>query len=102
MGAVSLLSSLPLEKYSGNYKKTLTPKIMLRTAPGHKRNMKDSQVKLAMSNLYTLNKLSAIDMIETGASITLGADYSYEDKKKILKKSNYLLVRFLMLQVEIN
>ena len=88
MGAVSLLSSLPLEKQSENYTKTLTPKLMLRTAPGHMRNMSDSGLKLAMSNLYSLNKLSALDVIETGTSLTLGTDYSYEDKKKDFEKFN--------------
>ncbi len=70
MGAVSLLSSLPLEKRSENYKKTLTPKLMLRTAPGHMRNMSNNSLKLGMSNLYSLNKLSAIGTIETGTSLT--------------------------------
>ena len=85
MGAVSLLSSLPLEKNSENYKKTLTPKLMLRSAPGHMRNMSDSQLKLGISNLYTLNKLSDIDVIETGTSLTLGTDYSYKDKNDFEK-----------------
>ena len=85
MGAVSLLSSLPLEKNSENYKKTLTPKLMLRSAPGHMRNMSDSQLKLGISNLYILNKLSDIDVIETGTSLTLGTDYSYKDKNDFEK-----------------
>jgi len=85
MGAVSILSSLPLEKQSENYKKTLTPKLMLRTAPGHMRNMSDSSLKLAMSNLYSLNKLASIDVIETGTSLTLGADYNYKDKNDFEK-----------------
>ena len=80
MGAASLLTSLPLEKRSDNYKKTLTPKLMLRTAPGHMRNMSDSTLKLSMLNLYSLNKLADIDIIETGTSLTLGTDYSYKDK----------------------
>jgi LPS-assembly protein len=84
-GAVSLLSSLPLEKQSKNYKKTLTPKIMLRTAPGHMRNMSDSGLKLGIDNLYALNKLSDIDVIETGSSLTLGTDYSRKDKNDFEK-----------------
>ena len=85
MGAVSLLSSLPLEKQSENYTKTLTPKLMLRTAPGHMRNMSDSSLKLAMSNLYSLNKLADIDVIETGTSLTLGTEYNYKDKNDFEK-----------------
>jgi LPS-assembly protein len=84
-GAVSFLSSLPLEKKSENYKKTLTPKLMLRAAPGHMRNMSDGGLKLGMNNLYTLNKLSNIDVIETGTSLTLGTDYNLKDKNDFEK-----------------
>jgi LPS-assembly protein len=85
MGAVSLLSSLPLEKQSENYKKTLTPKLMLRTAPSHMRNMSDKGLKLEMSNLYSLTKLAAIDVVESGTSLTLGTDYNYKDKNDFEK-----------------
>ena len=71
---------MPLEKQSENYKKTLTPKLMLRTAPGHMRNMDNSSLKLRMENLYSLNKLSDIDVVETGTSLTFGTDYNYKDK----------------------
>ena len=91
MGAVSILSALPLEKQSENRKETLTPKLMLRTAPGHMRNMSDSSLKLGMSNLYALNKLSDIDVIEAGTSLTLGTDYSYKDKKNDFEKFNLSL-----------
>ena len=87
-GAVSLLSSLPLEKQSENYNKILTPKLMLRAAPNHMRNVSDSQLKLGISNLYTLNKLSDIDIIETGTSLTLGTDYKIEDRKNGFEKLN--------------
>ena len=84
-GAISLISSLPLEKRSENYKQTLTPKLMLRTAPGHMRNMSDNSLKLGISNLYSLNKLSAIDVVESGTSLTLGTDYNYKDKNNFEK-----------------
>ena len=37
-------------------------------------------LKLSKSNLYSLNKLADIDVIETGTSLTLGTDYSYKNK----------------------
>jgi len=40
---------------------------------------------LGMSNLYSLNKLSAIGTIETGTSLTLGTDYNYKDKNDFEK-----------------
>ena len=85
MGAVSLIGSLPLEKLSENYKKTLTPKLMLRTAPSHMRDMSDKNLKLGMENVYSLNKLSDIDVIEAGTSLTLGTDYNYKDKNDFEK-----------------
>ena len=39
---------------------------MLRTAPANMRNMSDSSLKLKTSNLYSLNKLTDIDVIEKG------------------------------------
>ena len=87
-GALSLLSSLPLEKRSENNNKTLTPKLMLRTAPSHMRDMSGNQLKLGTSNLYALNKLNDIGVVETGTSLTLGTDYKIEDKKNDLEKLN--------------
>jgi LPS-assembly protein len=86
-GAVSLLSSLPLEKRSENYNKTLTPKLMFRTSPGHMRNMSNDSLKLEMSNLYSLDKIASIDVVEAGTSLTLGTDYSYKDKNDFEKFS---------------
>ena len=80
-GALSLTSSLPLEKIDNNSKKNLTPKFMLRFAPGHMRDMNNAQLRLGLSNLYSLNKLSGIDNIEKGTSLTLGTDYSHKNKK---------------------
>ena len=91
MGAVSILNSLPLERQSEHGKETLTPKLMVRVAPGHMRNMSDSSVKLGISNLYALNKLSDIDVIETGTTLTLGTDYSYKNKKDDFEKFNLSL-----------
>ena len=90
-GVISLTNSFPLKKQSKNYEKTLTPKLMLRTAPGHMRDMSGEKLKFGTSNLFTLNKLSQIDVIEKGTSLTLGTDYSYKDKKKDFEKINLSL-----------
>ena len=61
---------------------------MLRTAPSHMKDMSTSQLKLETSNLYALNKLNDIGVVETGTSLTLGTDYKIEDKKNDLEKLN--------------
>ena len=63
---------------------------MLRFAPGHMRDMNNAQLRLSLSNLYSLNKLSGIDNIEKGTSLTLGTDYSYKNKKNDFEKINLL------------
>ena len=49
------------------------------------RNMSADGLKLGMSNLYSLNKLTAIDVVEAGTSLTLGTDYNYKDKNDFEK-----------------
>ena len=75
-GAIGYLSKLDF--YKNNYTKrnnySLTPKILLRYAPGHMRDLDDGD-KLKYSNLYNLNKMSQIDVIESGVSASLGFDY---------------------------
>ena len=41
------------------------------------RNINNDQLRLNTSNLFSLNKLNDIDVIEKGTSLTLGTDYSY-------------------------
>jgi len=56
-----------------NFFKTLTPKFLLRYAPGNMRKI-DSQ-RLTYDNLFNLNKINEIDTIENGLSTTMGFDY---------------------------
>ena len=62
---------------------TLTPKILLRYAPGHMRNVKSG--RLNYGNLFTLNKINKLDVIESGLSTSIGFDYK---KNKLNKKNN--------------
>ena len=76
--ALALNASLPLTKKSENDSRVnfLVPKMSFRYAPGHMRNIKDDDIKLSYSNLFSLNKNSQIDVIEKGTSIALGLEFS--------------------------
>ena len=60
---------------------SFTPKILLRYAPGHMRDVKGG--RLNYSNLFDLNKVKQIDVLEPGLSTSVGFEY----KKNKLDKS---------------
>jgi LPS-assembly protein len=64
---------------------TLTPKFLLRYAPGHMRDL-DNTTKLNYGNLFNLNKIEQFDAIETGLSSSIGFEY----KKNRLKEENII------------
>ncbi len=59
----------------------LTPKLLLRYSPGHMRNV-EKEKNLNYSNLFDINKIDEIDVIESGLSASLGVEY----KKNKLNK----------------
>ena len=61
---------------------SLTPKILLRYAPGHMRNVKAG--RLNYGNLFNLNKINELDVVESGLSTSIGFEY----KKNKLNKKN--------------
>ena len=77
-GAVAYNAKLPMTRK--NLKKDrinfLTPKMSLRLAPGHMRNIQDDDLKLGYSNLFSLNKNSQNDVVEKGTSLSLGFEIS--------------------------
>ena len=56
---------------------TLTPKLLLRYAPGHMRKIEGG--KLNHGNLFNLNKIEELDVIESGLSSTVGFEYKIND-----------------------
>jgi LPS-assembly protein len=52
---------------------TLTPKFLLRYAPGHMRKTKGG--RLNYGNLFNLNKIEEIDVVEPGLSTSVGFEY---------------------------
>ena len=80
-GALGLFSKLSLQKKQGNTDHLLTPKLLLRYAPGSMRN-ESSGSRLTPSSAFNLNRLNNINNFETGISGTLGFDYKTVTKDK--------------------
>ena len=73
--AVGFLTKIALYKSNNNQGHFLTPKMLLRYAPGSMRTV-SSGTRLKYANLFDLNKINEIDVIESGLSTSIGFDYT--------------------------
>lgn len=78
-GVVSYKASLPLKKEGLKSFNLFSPNFMLRYAPGHMRDIGNSDQMLKYTNLYALNRTSEI---EDGISAVLGFDFKYNQKNE--------------------
>ena len=62
----------------------LTPKFLLRYAPGDARNINNA-TRLNYTNIFSIDRLNELDVIETGLSTTIGLQY---DQNEIDEKGN--------------
>jgi len=74
--------SLYKEDFMNKIFHSLTPKFLLRYAPGHMR--KSENGKLSYNNLFNLNKVNELDIVEPGLSTSIGFEYKKNkmDKNK--------------------
>ncbi len=83
-GAIGFLSELNLfKKINDNSKSFLTPKMLLRYAPGHMRD-ETNKTRLNHSNIFKLDRLNSNKNFESGLSTTLGFNYELESPDKKL------------------
>ena len=80
-GALGFLSELKLQKETNSSKHFLTPKILLRYAPGSMRKEKNGS-KLDPIRAFNMNKLDNINNFETGLSSSVGLNYKVKNKEK--------------------
>ena len=77
-GALGLLSDLKLQKFNNNTKHLLTPKALIRFAPGSMRKETDGS-RLDPTTAFSMKKIDNENNFETGLSGTLGFDYIIEN-----------------------
>ena len=80
-GALGILNEIDFTKKVNNSNHFLTPKILLRYAPGEMRQ-ETSGSRLDPLNAYTLNRLENINNFETGLNSTVGFDYKIDGSDK--------------------
>ena len=78
-GAIGYLSEINLLKSTeNNSSHALTPKMLLRYAPGHMRK-ENSNSRLNHLNVFTLDRMNTYDNFENGASATIGFEYEIKN-----------------------
>jgi LPS-assembly protein len=82
-------SELPLIKENQNNKSFLTPKISLKLNPSKTKNKKSDIRTINNDNIFDLDRLSMIDSLEGGESLTYGLTYKYQNSEgRDLLKTN--------------
>ena len=77
-GAIGLLSELDLFKNTNvSDKQFLTPKMLIRYAPGKMRNEKTGS-KIDTNNIFSLDRLNNENNFESGLNATVGFDYEID------------------------
>ena len=80
-GALGYLSKIDLFKNNNNDNYLLTPKLLLRYAPGNMRKNSED-IRLNNKNIFSLDRLESYDNFESGLSATLGFDYEVKNDSK--------------------
>ena len=78
-------SSFPLTKIDKNYINFLNPKLSLRVNPSSMKDYNNENRRINNDNVFSLNRLSLIDTLESGKNLTLGIDYKKEKLNNINK-----------------
>ena len=81
--------SLPLKKNNKKSINYLTPKLSLRFNPHDMKNYSSSARNIDAHNAFAINRLGLSDTFESGRSVTLGLDYSSEQKNDLNEINNY-------------
>ena len=69
-------SSLPLIKKTDENQEILSPKLSLRYSPNETKNIRNTDNRINVSNIFDLNRITDGETVEGGGSLTYGLDYS--------------------------
>ena len=76
-------STYPLKKRSNNYTNIFKPLVSLRYSPNETNDIREDETRIDTSNIYSLNRLSKDNTVESGASMTYGFEFTKTDMQEI-------------------
>tara|TARA_B100001175_G_scaffold300957_1_gene293685 strand:+ start:519 stop:3038 length:2520 start_codon:yes stop_codon:yes gene_type:complete len=86
VSAFMFTSAYPLLREGLNYNQKLTPKFSLRYSPSNMRNLSGSSTRVDVGNIWTLERASDSDTVESGQALTIGTEYSIGVNEKIASR----------------
>ena len=69
-------STYPLSKKNGARQQIITPKFSFRYSPNDTKNIRNTDNRIDVSNIFNFNRLSDNETVEGGGSLTYGFNYS--------------------------
>jgi len=89
-------TSYPLKKELENGYNILKPKISLKYSPNNNKNLKDTDRRIDVNNVFNLERLGINDAVEGGTSLTYGLDFLKANKedKEVLGAKIANILRF--------
>ena len=82
-------TSFPLIQYKKITNNILTPKISFRYSPNKGRDISESAKRINISNIFDIGRIGESDIVETGASMTIGLNYQKLNIKNDTKKFEF-------------
>jgi LPS-assembly protein len=79
-GIFQFNSYIPLIKENKNFQKIIKPRASLKVAPAYTKNNKNSDQRIDIKNLYSIDRASNNYMTEGGVSLAYGNEFSIFDK----------------------
>ena len=73
-------TSYPLRKNNKNFVDYLTPILQLRYSPNKTKNIRNSDRRIDINNIYSFDRIGSSSAVEGGQSVTLGSGYRRTDK----------------------
>ena len=79
----------PLQKQTGEFNHTLTPKLALNLSLPHTKDLSKDNAKINYDNIYDINRLGLDEINEGGFSATYGYEYTKIDKSSFDQKIKF-------------
>ena len=71
----------PLKKITEVSESYFSPILSLRFSPNQTKDISEDDKRIDFNNIFSFNRIERNDTVESGASITIGSEYSKKDKE---------------------